>query len=154
MREAPDRNSFEPFRLFGNESIIWSKEEALMVIDKSSYYIYFFGVLLLSLGLIDLYLFFSSSEFKGYLLDYGVVYFLFGLIYLTLGFLVKKRKSRIASIFSFSFISLGILDYVYYEPNEFGFWGVVAVILLMAFFRSIQGCFAYHKYLNKEKLAS
>ena len=137
MEEPAGKASFEPFRIFGADSNIWSVEEAEMVLRKATYYIYFAGGFLILLSAIQL----STSFTVGYATSW---IFAGGIVYLVLGVGVQKHRSKGAAVMALLILGGLVLQRLHAGSVEFGF-GVPAGFLLMAYYRAFQAAEAYHR---------
>jgi prepilin signal peptidase PulO-like enzyme (type II secretory pathway) len=127
---------FEPLPLFGVESIIYSKEQALKILKSNSYYLFVAGFIAL----------FGYLATEVYSLDIGTreIYILiFALFLFAIGTLIRWRQSRVASIVSFLIFLYALFANFYVA----GFGGIyiISVILLAASYRCIKASFYYHK---------
>ena len=130
------KNLVEPFPLFGVESIIYSKEQALQILKSKSYYhflagsIALFGYLVIELGEP------SAGMNEIYFLTYAIVLF-------AIGALIRWRQSRVASIASFLIFVYAL--FANYYVAGFGGIYIITIILLAASYRSIKASFYYHR---------
>ena len=125
----------EPMPLFGVESIIYSKEEALQILKSNSYYIFVAAVIMLfgfiGIAFFDLKIGITST----YALIWSFVYF-------AIGFLIRIFQSRVASI-----TSLLIFSYIFISNFiESGISGlaIFSIIFIAASYRSTKASFFYH----------
>ena len=109
----------EPFPLFGVESIIHSKEQALKVLRLNSYYIFLAGFF----GLFG----FSAIEFFNVDIGMSSTYvLLFAFVFFAIGFLVCWRFLRNI-----------------YESGFAGF-SIITLLFIAASYRSAKASFFYH----------
>jgi len=134
----------EPFKLVGENSIIWSKNQAQKVAVDISYYFLVLGVTLVGVYLFQLFQLFYllPPEYpKELALKTG------GLV-LILGVLVRYFTSRIASVLlTFYFISVFALK-IENMDFEMGPLGWVSVLMLMASIRASQASFYFHRKIE------
>jgi len=126
----------EPFPLFGVESIIHSKEQALKVLRLNSYYIFiagFFGLF----GFIAIKFFNVDIGMSGtYVLFFAFVFF-------AIGFLVCWWQSRVASIISMAIFLITFLRNIY--ESGFAGFSIITLLFMAASYRSAKASFFYHK---------
>jgi hypothetical protein len=130
------KSLFEPFPLFGVESIIHSKGQALKVLRLNSYYIFIAGFL-------GLFGFFAIEIFN---VDIGVssTYALFfAFVFFAIGFLVYRCQSRVASIISIVIFLYTFLRNIY--ESGFAGFSIITLLFIAASYRSVKASFFYHK---------
>ena len=126
----------EPFPLFGIESIIHSKEQALKVLKFNSYYIFV-------AAFISLFGFLSISLFNLNIGITGEYVMLFTLLFFTIGFLIRWLKSRVASVISLLIFSFTFF-WNFYESGFAGYY-ILTSLFIAASYRSTKASFFYHK---------
>lgn len=125
----------EPFPLFGVESIIHSKEQALKVLRLNSYYIFLAGFF----GLFG----FSAIEFFNVDIGMSSTYvLLFAFVFFAIGFLVCWRQSRVASIISMVIFLYTFLRNIY--ESGFAGFSIITLLFIAASYRSAKASFFYH----------
>ena len=129
-------NIVEPFPLFGGESIIHSKEQAVRVLKLNSYYIFV-------AAFISLFGFVSISIFNLNIGISGEYVLLFALILFTIGSCIRWLKSRVASVISL-IIFLFSFFWNLYERGFAGFY-ILTLLFIAASYRSTKASFFYHK---------
>ena len=85
------KNSIEPFNLVGENSLIYSKEQAEKILKDNSYYIFVASFMMVAISLL----------ITIYPVDIGIsktIILIYGFLYFILGVAIKYLKSRIASI--------------------------------------------------------
>ena len=130
------KSIIEPFPLFGVESIIYSRDQALKVLKSNSYYIFVAGFMTLFIYLASKFFNLNIGKSETYLLCFIIVFF-------TIGFLIRWCQSRVASI-----ISLLLFSYTFitkFAVEGFGGSFMFTLIFVAASYRSIKASFYYHK---------
>lgn len=136
--------SIEPFPLYP-DSIIDSKEKAIKVINSNYYYFVVMGIVSLVLGILVLLTLRNDRE----MIYLGVWASFSGTIYLSLSFIAKKFKSRIASISLFCFLAYSLTnDIVAQGIDVINFSFIVKLLLITASYRVTKASFYYN---NNEK---
>ncbi len=127
----------EPFNLFGERSIIYSKEEAKKILKDNSYYFF-----VLSLIPLCTFLFMSI---KGFDIGLPKIYVLaLGIFYFSLGIAIRKFQSRIASVIAFiTFCWIIIIRVI---DSDMGGFFFMTFIFAGAAYRSIKASFYFHKH--------
>jgi len=131
-----NKKAVEPFNLFGERSLIYTKDEAARILRDNSYYIFISTALLLA-GF-SLLLFTKREIFVS-----KTTVLAFSIYYLFLGVAIRYFKSRVASV-------LALASYVYVAASriidlDMGglFWGTL--IFVAASYRCIKASLFYHK---------
>lgn len=130
------KKTIEPFNLFGEGSLINSKEEAAKILKDNSYY--FVVAALLALAL---YLFFLITKNKIFVSQSTIL--AYSIFYFVLAYTIRQYKSRFASIVAFvSFAYLVFYRVVTFDIGGFFFF---SLIFLAASYRCVNASFFYHK---------
>jgi len=130
------KNIVEPFPLFGVESIIHSKEQALKVLRLNSYYIFI-------AGFFGLFGFFAIEFFNVDIGISGTYVLFFALVFFAIGFLVCRCQSRVASIISMAIFLFTFLRNIY--ESGFAGFSIITLLFIAASYRSAKASFFYHK---------
>ena len=136
MRMETKKSIVEPFPLFGVESIIHSKDQALKVLKFNSYYIFI-------AGFFSLFGYFAIEFFNLDISMSGAYLLFFALVFFIIGFLVYWHQSRVASIISMVIFLVTFVGNIY----ESGFAGlsIITLLFIAASYRSAKASFFYHK---------
>lgn len=137
MNFAQRIKTVEPFNLFGERAIIYSKDEAAKILKDNSYYIFFAACLMTG---IFVFLSFNPVAIgfsKNIILLYGIIYFV-------LGIAIRYLKSRVASILAM--LSFGWVILLRIIENDTGGSFFLSFIFLAASYRSVRASFYYHKH--------
>ena len=131
------KNTIEPFNLFGENSLIFSKDQAEQILKDNSYYILFASFMMVAISLLTTL----------YPVDIGIskkVIIIYGIFYFILGISIRYFKSRIASLLSLiSFCSALISKII--EQNTNDGWWLFVLIFIAASYRAVKASFYYHK---------
>jgi len=131
----------EPFKLFGIDSIIHNNEEAIVIVKENRYYTNLYGIILI---LYAIFLFIYGDLNK---VSVDIVfYILFGLIFLLMGFIIKKYMSRIAVIIIAIPIIFEIIDDLIKQSH--GMLFLLNTFTLMAIFRMWKATNFYNKNIK------
>lgn len=131
-----NRRRIEPFCLFGNDSIIYTKEEAAKVVMDNSYYFTIAGSLILVLLLFSL----LSKKVPGESIQYLII---MASLYLSLTLALRKLKSRVAAISILLIIVWALLPRL--MQLDIGGTFVFNLLFLAAAIRSVKATFFFHK---------
>jgi len=133
---AKNKKPIEPFNLFGENSLISSKDEADKILKDNSYYIFVAA----SIGL-------GSVIFaKLFNLDLGfplTTPFIMSLFLFILGFCIRQFRSRVASILAL--LSFGEVLISRILENDKGGLFFTTFIFVAASYRAVRASFVYHK---------
>jgi hypothetical protein len=131
-----NRRRIEPFCLFGNDSIIYTKEEAAKVVMDNSYYFMIAGCLILVL------LFFAllGKRVPGESIQYLII---MATLYLSLTLALRKLKSRVAAISILMIVVWALLPRLI--QFDIGWSFIFNLLFLAAATRSVKATFFFHK---------
>ena len=130
------RKAVEPFNLFGERSLIFTKEEAAKILRDNSYYFFLSAAILL--GGFTLLLFTKGEIFvsRTTILVLSVYYFF-------LGVAIRYLKSRVASILAL--VSDGSIVVSRIIDLDIGWLFFLTFIFLAASYRCVKASLFYHK---------
>ncbi len=133
------KKAIEPFNLFGERSLIYSKDEAVKILKDNSYYIFVASAM--AFGFFA-FVYFSPADVG----NSKFIFLIVGLLYLSIGLAVRKLQSRVASIFAFlCFGSLFLQKLI-----DYGLGGsFLAMIFLAASYRCIRASFYFHDHFTE-----
>lgn len=131
-----NRKRIEPFCLFGNDSIIYTKEEAAKVVVDNSYYFMIAGFLILVLLLFAL----LGKRVPGESIHYLII---MATLYLSLTLALRKLKSRVAAISILVIVVWALLPRLI--QFDIGWSFIFNLLFLAAAIRSVKATFFFHK---------
>jgi len=131
-----NRKRMEPFCLFGNDSIIYTKEEAAKVAEDNSYYFIVAGCL--SLVIIAFAL--LGKKVPGLTIPYLII---MATLYLSLALALRKWKSRVASILLLAVVVWALLPRL--TKPDIGWSFIFNLLFLAASARAVKATFIFHK---------
>ena len=135
------KKGIEPSNLFGESSLIYSKEEAGKILRDNSYYIFVAAFMALTL--------FVIAKIPKMKLDMlGNILLILSIYYFIIGVTIRVLKSRVASVLAL--ISFGYAAISNILTNGFSIWFIFSLIFLAASYRCVRASFFYHKKYNQE----
>lgn len=131
-----NRKRIEPFCLFGTDSIIYTKEEAAKVVMDNSYYFIVAGCIPLVVLLFALF----GKTVPGFTIPYLII---MATLYFFLAFVLRKLKSRVASILLLAGVVWALLPSL--VQLDIGWSFIFNLLFLTASVRTVKATFIYHK---------
>ena len=132
-------NLVEPFPLFGEKSLIKSKEHAEKIAKDNSYYVYVTGSIL--------FVSFLLTKILDIELGMGNNLLLFlAILYVILGFSINKFKSRIASLTALILFFHATLTRII--TKDIGGLFFINIILVSAAYRAVRATVYFHEKDN------
>ncbi len=126
------KKPIEPFNLVGENSLIFSKEEAEKILRDNSYYIFVAAFMMVAISILLVFKPVDIGISKITILIYGVFYFI-------LGAAIKYLKSRIASVLALASFGWALLSKVIEHDTDR--WWFFTLIFMAASYRAVKASF-------------
>ena len=136
MNRIKTKKPIEPFNLVGENSLIFSKNEAEKILRDNSYYIFVAAFMMVAIFVLLVFKPVDIGFSKTILLIFGVFYFI-------LGAAIKYLKSRVASILALASFGWALLSKIMCQDTD-GWW-FFTLIFIAASYRAVKASFYYHK---------
>ncbi len=139
------KKPIEPFNLVGENSLIFSRQQAEKILRDNSYYIFVAAFIMFT---VDLFLILKP-------VDIGIsktIILICGIFYFVLGVSIKYLKSRIASILALASFTLDLFFKIMEQRTNNGWW-FFTLIFIAASYRAVKASFYYHKCKVKQSQA-
>lgn len=136
MKFSEQKKNIEPFNLFGERSLIYSKQDAKKILIDNSYYFFIasaitFGIAAFAyFGIVDL----GTSE---------TTFIILSLAYLLLGIAIRRLQSRTASVIALIIFGWILILRIY--ESDIGGSFFYSFIFFAASWRSVKASFYFNK---------